>query len=581
MRYKQILLSLTLFILLGIFLQITGKFHFFYIEQLQLFQFSGDYLADKIGRPGGLSLLIGEFLTQFFITPYAGPFILAALLTAVGLATRAIVRRIHPDTELFALYALPALSLLLIQYDFNYLSQGTIAFLACLLSLSAWTRIRDFRYRLAAAWIITPALFWIGGPVAGLFAASAPLVELIGRSKRGILLLTVLAEYLLIGIGSVWTTAVADYRFAFLPDAFYHPILEPPLPLYFAWISLPLCLIGAALYPRGKNRSRRRAWMEVIVQAIVILALCRVGIPKYNDSKAYPLKILDYYARMERWDEIIRYCQRPIKNYLYLNHLNRALAEKGELADRMFAFDQNGPQGLLVPWNKTFAVSTLLSDTYFTLGEIGLSQEMAFEGYVTVIGAGNPRNLQRLVQTNLVYGAYPVAEKYISILEKTYAYREWAKRHRKFLYNDQAVEADPLLGAKRKGLPLKSNLAGINGLEQDLLLRAEQTPANRLPIQFAGAICLLSKNLKGFQALIEKYYGTPVLPSLPVSFQEAVILLNEKDREYWKRFGLSEEVIRRFAGYRNLVVRNRNNPQLPRLIKSSFGNTYWSYYMLK
>lgn len=84
----------------------------------------------------------------------------------------------------------------------------------------------------------------------------------------------------------------------------------------------------------------------------------------------------------------------------------------------MFAFDQHGPQGLLASWNKTFTVSTLLSDAYFTLGEIALSQEMAFEGYVTVIGAGNPRNLQRLVQTNLIYGTYPIAEKYISILEK-------------------------------------------------------------------------------------------------------------------------------------------------------------------
>lgn len=88
MRYKQILLGLILFVLLGGFLQITGKFHFFYIEQLQLFQFSEDYLADKISSPGGLSLIIGEFLTQFFITPYAGPFIIAAILTSIGLTMR-------------------------------------------------------------------------------------------------------------------------------------------------------------------------------------------------------------------------------------------------------------------------------------------------------------------------------------------------------------------------------------------------------------------------------------------------------------------------------------------------------------
>ena len=80
---------------------------------------------------------------------------------------------------------------------------------------------------------------------------------------------------------------------------------------------------------------------------------------------------------------------------------------------------------------------------------------------------------------------------------------------------------------------------------------------------------------------IEKYYGTSTLPSLPTSFQEAVILLAEKDSDYWRRFNVSENVIRKFTGYRNLVLQNRNNPQLPQLIKNSFGDTYWSYYLLK
>ena len=144
-------------------------------------------------------------------------------------------------------------------------------------------------------------------------------------------------------------------------------------------------MIGAFVYSKGKNKSKKKTGIELTVQSILILSLCWVAIPRYNDQKAYPLKVLDYYARTGQWDEIIRHCHGPIKNYLYLTYLNRALAEKGELADRMFAFDQHGPQGLLASWNKTFTVSTLLSDAYFTLGEIALSQEMAFEGYVTVI----------------------------------------------------------------------------------------------------------------------------------------------------------------------------------------------------
>ena len=117
------------------------------------------------------------------------------------------------------------------------------------------------------------------------------------------------------------------------------------------------------------------------------------------------------------------------------------------------------------------------------------SQEMAFEANVSVIGAGSPRCLMRLVQTNLIFGTYPIAEKYIRLLEQMPVYRDWAKQHRAFLYNDAAVEADPLLGLKRRGLPKESDLAGIHGLEHDLLLRAEQQPEHTLPIHLGYSVC--------------------------------------------------------------------------------------------
>lgn len=99
-------------------------------------------------------------------------------------------------------------------------------------------------------------------------------------------------------------------------------------------------------------------------------------------------------------------------------HLNMALANKGELSDKMFNFDQRGPQGLLVQWNKSENISCMLSDIYFTMGATASSQEMAFEGYVSAMEDGNPRMLKRLVQTNLIYGTYPVAENISQYLRK-------------------------------------------------------------------------------------------------------------------------------------------------------------------
>ena len=326
--------------------------------------------------------------------------------------------------------------------------------------------------------------------------------------------------------------------------------------------------------------SVRRQWIEGLVQVALFAALCYVAIPRYAHREAYLLKQLDYANRQGNWDEVLRLSQGPIQNYLYLNYLNRALAEKGVLGDQAFAFNQHGPQGLMVGWDKTFSVSLLLSDVYFTLGEIALSQEMAFEANVSVIGAGSPRCLMRLVQTNLIFGAYPIAEKYLRLLEQMPVYREWARQHRTFLYNDAAVEADPLLGMKRRGLPTASDLAGIHGLEHDLLLRAKQQPENALPIQFVGIQRLLAKDLQGFQALLDTYYGTPALPTLPVSFQEAVIMLTERQPERWSYYQVSPAVTTRYGEYRNLVLQNRGNSQLPLLIQRYFGSTYWAYFLL-
>lgn len=82
--------------------------------------------------------------------------------------------------------------------------------------------------------------------------------------------------------------------------------------------------------------------------------------------------------------------------------------------------------------------------------------------------------------------------------------------------------------------------------------------------------------------MVETYYGTEVLPVLPVSFQEALIILSEKDPDYWKKFDISVPVQQRFVDYKKRVLANMNNQAgLPHLMKPLFGDTYWFYFMFK
>ena len=582
MKYIRLMAGIACFVVTAVFLQVTNSFHFYYIEQLQLFRYAADYWIAQLSEVGGVAALLGEGLTQYFAYPYVGPVVIAALLTGVFGWTAAILRQLQPKREPWLLALLPALALLLIQFDFNYLLKGTVAFVGMELALFAWMRVQRPGLRGISALFGVLFLYLTLGPIAGLFAVCTLLIDLCKqRGKRAYVFdLFAIALFALLAGLAVELTWVRNAAFAWTAQAYYHPILSPKPVIYFAWICLPVALLLTVLWPAQTVLSVRRQWIEGLVQVALFAALCYVAIPRYAHREAYPLKQLDYANRQGNWDEVLRLSQGPIQNYLYLNYLNRALAEKGVLGDQAFAFNQHGPQGLMVGWDKTFSVSLLLSDVYFTLGEIALSQEMAFEANVSVIGAGSPRCLMRLVQTNLIFGAYPIAEKYLRLLEQMPVYREWARQHRTFLYDDAAVEADPLLGMKRRGLPTASDLAGIHGLEHDLLLRAKQLPEYALPIQFVGVQRLLAKDLQGFQALLDTYYGTPALPTLPVSFQEAVIMLTERQPERWSYYQVSPAVTTRYGEYRNLVLQNRGNSQLPLLIQRYFGSTYWAYFLL-
>ena len=572
MKYKLVAFWLIVFGALFAFLQMCFEYHFYYIEQSQLFLFSEAYIRNKLLLPGGFSMLVAEFLVQFFIRPYVGALVTAVLLTGVGVCT-----------GLFILYVLPMLALLFMHFDFNYRVQGTVCYLMMMALLCGYMRIRNDLFRLVAGCVLVPVLFWLAGSITVLFAGMVCLFEGLRKTPKWYISLIGVAEVLLLGVGTVYFSLMGEYRWVFGPDLYYHYTLHPKEIIYYSWICLPLVFL-IAFFVRNKNSLSGKklfAGISCIAQLAMIAAVLWWGMPKYSDAKTLKLKKLDYFARTEQWDKTIEECKGKLTNFLYMCHLNMALANKGELSDKMFNFDQRGPQGLLVQWNKSENISCMLSDIYFTMGATASSQEMAFEGYVSAMEDGNPRMLKRLVQTNLIYGTYPVAEKYISILEKTYAYRDWAQSQRKYLYNDEVVESDPILGTRRRMLPDRNSLAMIKGLAGDLALFLEKGPANSAALQYLGAMYLLAKDLEGFKALVEKYYGTEFLPVLPVHFQEAVIVMSEKEPDYWKRFNVSETIVARFTDYKKQVLANRNNSAIAGLLNRSYGNTYWFYFMFK
>jgi hypothetical protein len=566
--------------LFAVFLQTVYAFHFFNIEQYQLFLFDGEWIMDTFATVGGLSRLLADFLLQFFIYPFAGTFLTSLLLTLVGVLTYRLLKRVDKASVFIQFFALlPVCSLLFLHTDFNYFMQGTVSYLFTLLLLNGYMRLNRMWLRLAYASVWMVVLFWFCGSVAVLFAVTVFVKEVFEAPRTGFWFLLPVSEVLLMAWMSVRFALVGDYAFAFLPDMYFHALLKPGRILYFSWIILPVTI--AILYVLRTKKAlsgRKRKFCR-----LVLWLACGVLFVCYNqvDESSLKYKKMEYYYRTKQYDQVIEMNKNGVTNLLYGCLLNLALAEKGELAERIFTFEQNGPHSLLIPADDTYMISALLSDIHYAIGHTGASMHMAFEANTCSIGRRSGRMIRRLVETNLIYGHYAVAEKYIALLEKSFHYRKWAGEMRRYLYDDDAVGRNPEFDKRRKSLPQTDILFTAEVKERELTALAASNPENRNPIEYLGSMYLLAKDLNRFEKLLKTHYQTPVLPILPLSFQEATVILNEANPSSWKAQGVSQPVITRFEQYRKFILDHKNNPRLEDFVKKSFGQTYWYYYMFK
>ena len=576
-------------------LQLFYKYFFYYTEPLQLFLYTETYASDVIVRIGGLSLYMARFLVQFYLFPVFGALCNAVLLTAACLLTYKILKKITSSPYIFLLSLLPACTLLRLHWDIHYNLQGTIAYLWMLSAVLCYLQIKPPVVRLIAGALLSVLLFWIAGATAILFAAMALLLDAVDKKPKALFSAIYLLILFLAGFAALRSGWQGEYRQVFLPDAYYEPLLRSKT-IYLAWIALPAGLLIAAFLQNrrsGKEASIRRVQLskqknetttnrrlipQLSVQFVLFVCfLCLMS--QQHDGVFYRNMKQDYYLRTKQWDRIIAEFPGEAKSDLQtFNVLNLALAMKGALGSQLFNYNTQGFKTLLADWNSSLPNAIALSDIFYHIGDIGSAQKFAFEGVVASPNEGNVRLLMRLVETNILFGEYPVAEKYIALLERTLFYKTEARDYRPLLYNDALVEQNPVLGAKRKALVHNDVYAVSNRVMNTLESLAVNNPANPLAMQYLLAICLTNKDLVFFKEILDCYLRTPVLPVLSPVQQEAAIALEQNNPLSWIKNGVDTKTEQRFRAFDN-EIRNRNIPDFEEKMKSAYGNTYW-YYVL-
>lgn len=167
--------------------------------------------------------------------------------------------------------------------------------------------------------------------------------------------------------------------------------------------------------------------------------------------------------------------------------------------------------------------------------------------------------------TNLAFGAYEVAEKYISLLEKTLFYNHWAEEFRGMLYNDEAVAANAFVSSKRRCIFPDNKLSGLGGLDIDLKRIIRNNPEHQSTMQYLGTLLLLLKDMDGFISLMDEFYGSEALPEvLQILFQQAICIYADGDAGILEKYNIQQGVIDAFEEF-------KKSPK-------SSTNSYWFFY---
>ncbi|HOW08630.1 MAG TPA: DUF6057 family protein [Bacteroidales bacterium] len=559
-----------------------GNYVLYFQETQSLFIFSGDFLHQRLLKPGGLLEFAGRFLKQFYAGRVEGSLILASVLSLVAYIFHRINRRLLPDGSFtLPLILVPSSLLMLMQANYYHLMEYNLGFMM-VLAFYLFFISSSGKWRRIAVLILFPLFYYIAGGYAMIFAGLYIIHMLFKENGRNkfyqILILLILAGLsFLVSVRMLFLEPSANlifYPLPWLEDKSYRTafiFLTAFVVLY------PLICNIASRYGKATLNTRNFSLFEAfIILALSIIIILRI----YNPQTSRVVEIQKLVFAGKYSEAASLHERKPSLNLIGQYFYNYALAESGQLCDRMFRGRQDfGYSALILPWGDVH----LDRGAYFYYA-VGLANEAHRWAYeeMTVYGY-RPGNLKMLAKTSLINGDCLMARKYLSILEKTIYYRKWAKDLLKLADNPELIDSHPELGAKRKLLPKKNFFVQFNEPQNNLPLILEGNPDNRVAFEYYLAGLLLTKNVEEAVANVKKMKAMGYT-KIPRHLEEAVMIIYNSRQIFPDVGGLpiSADTQSRFSQYFTAYIAARQNPVLLKTkMTEKFSDTFWYYFHFK
>ncbi len=551
-----------------------------YGEQYQLFQSTTGYFLKLFTRPGGLAMYAGRFLTQFFIAPQIGAIFISILATGIFACIAALSKSSRYGYQMAFLVALLSACILL---DRQMLLNGLVCIsIGCVILLSI-NSIKSDKLVTALLPIIVFATYWIAGGIPAAFVVGYVLCDFFMTKKDKSLLVSSLLSVLVV----VASPFVARQLFgvqlnatrAFLgADYSRYVIFLPTLPIAIGGLLAFLPIINKILYSsflQKFDKPSRHFSISSVTVWILAFSVVSAVFGSNVDFNTNRNCAIEYNVRTQNWKKAVELTDNKHQtDAITTSYLNLALAKTNRLGDKMFSFKQIGALGLIPDFETDSDVSMALSEIYYHLGFINFAERFAFEA-----AKANPdyqesvRAVKRLAETNIIKKNYPLARKYLAMLENTAFYAKWAQKCRRAIDSNRTDE-NPEWARLRSFQNDNDYFYAEKEKDAMLIDNFSTNQNNRQAFEYLMAFYLLNKDIEHFMQYADyggRFYGI----AYPRAFREAAIFhLRMTNPEAVKDFGTADRLmLDQFYEFGKIYNTNHHDSRLA----ARFGDTYWFY----
>ena len=582
------LLSLLFGVAVVIFWSVPYMSGLCFQEQYQMFLFDIGYFLERIVLPGGLADYISEFLVQFYYMPVLGGTIIALLLMSIqaiswGLMKQYGMKAVFPG---YLLSFVPSIVLWCAMGDQNLLLSFVVALSGALLMGWIHNRFHNRLVKVVFELVSTALVYWFLGPVVFLYAALMIGDTLMKGKQNGHILSSLGYSACLLILTVAWILLTTQslqyplYRIFSGLNYYRYPGTVSPLPLGVMIWTVVVVFFG--MVPDG------HAWIKKLQQSKVVMALAYVlvivaswfGIKASFDAMTYDLIDYDFLVRTEQWDKIIEKAEKkPATTPLGVSCVNLALSQKGQLADRLFEFYQNGGAGLFPTFTRDMISPVSTAEIFFRLGMVNDAERYMFEAQEAIPNYRKSARLtRRIIECEIINGNYQVAAKLLRRLQKTLFYSNWANQTMALLGNEKAINQHPIYGKLRKYREKKQDfLFSDREMDQMLGLLFLNDNHNRMAYEYLMCYELLQRDMEKFMQYypLGRFVG---YDHIPRSFQEILIGNWMKTHSDPRTIPYSVDA-QNVNNTLNFIQLYMQNPKDPQLNQQPYVSNAW-YYMV-